>query len=304
RRGEGRGQIAGLVARRARGSVGRFRAGTVKIMQDGVAENFTAGMLAPYLDGCGHPTANAGLSFVDPRLLAGYVTELDALGFQVHFHALGDRAVREALDALAAARAANGPGDNRHHLAHLQVVHPDDLPRFRALGAGANIQALWAVHDRQMDELTIPFLGPERAGWQYPFAALRSAGATLVAGSDWPITSANPIEGMHVAVNRVAPGRAQPVLGGGEHAHRVRVSTAPAFLPEQRLDLAAALAAYTAGSAWANHLDDTGTVRVGARADLVLLDHDPFAEPPEAIHETRVLRTYVDGELVYAAPDA
>ncbi|MEN3305038.1 MAG: hypothetical protein V7603_1240 [Micromonosporaceae bacterium] len=283
-RDRGGEQIAQLVARRDEATVGRFRAGTVKIMQDGVAENFTAGMLAPYLDACGHPTANAGLSFVDPQLLRGYVTELDALGFQVHFHALGDRAVREALDAVAAARAANGWTDNRHHLAHLQVVHPQDVPRFRALGAGANMQPLWAAHEPQMDELTIPFLGPERSAWQYPFAALRRAGATLVGGSDWPVTSVNPIEGMHVAVNRVLPG-----------------STEPPFLPGQRLDLAAALAAYTAGSAWANHLDDTGTIRVGALADLAVLDHDPFAEPAEAISETRVLRTYVEGAVVYDA---
>jgi predicted amidohydrolase YtcJ len=286
-RDRGRDQIDELLARREQATEGRFTAGTVKIMQDGVAENFTAGMLAPYLDRCGQPTANAGLSFVDPELLAGYVTELDALGFQVHFHALGDRAVREALDAVAAARTANGWADNRHHLAHLQVVHPDDVPRFRLLGAGATMQPLWAAHEPQMDELTIPFLGPERATWQYPFAALRRAGATLVAGSDWPVTSVDPIQGIHVAVNRMLPGSAEPP-----------------FLPEQRLDLPAALAAYTAGSAWANHLDDTGTIRVGALADLAVLDHDPFAEPAAAIGETRVLRTYVEGQLVYAAPDA
>jgi predicted amidohydrolase YtcJ len=138
-----------------------------------------------------------------------------------------------------------------------------------------------------MDELTIPFLGAERSTWQYPFGALRRAGATLVAGSDWPVTSVNPIDGIHVAVNRVLPD-----------------SPEPAFLPDQRLDLATAIAAYTAGSAWANHLDDTGTIRVGALADLVLLDRDPFEGPAEAISQTRVLRTYVEGELVYAAPDA
>jgi predicted amidohydrolase YtcJ len=186
---------------------------------------------------------------------------------------------------VAAARAANGWSDNRHHLAHLQVVHPDDVPRFRRLHAGANMQPLWAVHDAQMDELTIPFLGPERAGWQYPFGDLRRAGATLAAGSDWPVTSVDPIEGMHVAVNRVPPGE-----------------DGPPFLPGQRLDLAAALGAYTAGAAWVNHLDDTGTIRVGALADLVLLDRDPFDGPSSEISATRVLRTYVGGELVYERP--
>lgn len=287
RRELGAEQIPELVDRRAQAGAGRFRAGTVKIMLDGVAENFTAGMLAPYLDTHGRPTADSGLSFVDPDALCEYVTQLDALGFQVHFHALGDRAVREALDAVAAAVLANGHSGNRHHLAHLQVVHPADIPRFRRLGAGATIQPLWAAHEPQMDELTIPFLGAERAGWQYPFGALRRAGATLAGGSDWPVSSVDPIEGMHVAVNRVLPGAADPP-----------------FLPEQRLDLPAALAAYTAGAAWANHLDETGTIRAGALADLVVLDHDPFAEPAAAIGETRVLRTYVEGSLVYAADNA
>src|SRR5205823_7776371 len=127
-----------------------FRADTVKIMLDGVAENHTAALLSPYL-GTGH----SGLNFVDPAALREHVTLLDAHGFQVHFHALGDRAVRDALDAVEAARAANGPG-RRHHLAHLQVVHPDDIPRFRQLGATATIQPLWAVHEPQMDQLTIP----------------------------------------------------------------------------------------------------------------------------------------------------
>ena len=95
----------------------------------------------------------------------------------MHFHALGDRAVRNALDAVHAARTANPAGTQRHHLAHLQVVHPDDVPRFAALRATANIQSLWAAHDSQMDDLTIPFLGERRAGWQYPFRSLQAAGA-------------------------------------------------------------------------------------------------------------------------------
>ncbi|MFF4835776.1 amidohydrolase [Streptomyces sp. NPDC001315] len=277
-------QIPELVERRAALSHGRFRAGTVKLMLDGVAENGTAALLDPYLDRCGCATANRGTSFVDASQLPKYVTELDALGFQCHFHALGDRAVRDALDAVEAARAANGPSDTRPHLAHLQVVHPDDVPRFARLGATANIQALWAAHEPQMDELTIPFLGPERAVWQYPFGALLRSGATLAAGSDWPVSSPDPLQGIHVAVNRVEPGGSGPV-----------------FLPGERIGLTEALTAYTAGSAYVNHLDDTGQVRVGALADLVVLDRDPFAGPPEAIAETAVALTYVGGERVYSA---
>ena len=135
-RDRGAEQIPELVARRAEGQVGRFAPTTVKIMQDGVAENFTAAMLEPYLGHDGCATDNSGLSFVDPVALRDHVTQLDAAGFQVHFHALGDRAVREALDAVEAARDANGETDGRHHLAHLQVVHPDDLPRFARAGRG------------------------------------------------------------------------------------------------------------------------------------------------------------------------
>ncbi|MFE0647147.1 amidohydrolase [Streptomyces sp. NPDC059534] len=283
-RERGAEQIPELVARREKLNAGRFRAGSIKIMQDGIAENFTAAMISPYLDGCGCATGNSGLSFVDPVALRGYVTELDALDFQVHFHALGDRGVREALDALEAAVTANGHRGNRHHLAHLQVVHPEDLPRFATLGAIANIQPLWAAHEPQMDELTIPFLGPERAAWQYPFGDLVRAGATLAAGSDWPVSSPDPIEGIHVAVNRRYPESADDRV----------------FYAEQRLDLTTALAAYTAGTAHVNGLDDTGSLRPGHLADLVVLDRDILTGPPEEIAEARVERTYVGGELVYA----
>ncbi|MET7518538.1 amidohydrolase family protein [Streptomyces sp. NPDC005480] len=286
-RARGTEQIDELLARRAAGTRGRLRCTTVKIMQDGVAENGTAALLGPYLDGCGCASDNSGISFVPPLDLQKYVTELDARGFQVHFHALGDRAVREALDAVEAARRANGRTDTRPHLAHLQVVHPDDIGRFRELGATANMQALWAAHEPQMDELTIPFLGPERSAWQYPFGDLQRAGATLAAGSDWPVSSPDPIEAIHVAVNRVLPDAAPGT---------------PVFLPEQRIGLDAALTAYTAGSAYVNHLDDvTGSITPGRLADLVVLDRDPFAAPTQEIAATRVLETFVGGERVYTA---
>ncbi|MFC7528203.1 amidohydrolase [Actinoplanes sp. GCM10030250] len=277
-------QIPSLVEYRERFTAGRLRSGSVKLMLDGVAENFTAAMTAPYRDGCGCATTNRGLSFLDPAALPGYVTELDALGFQVHFHALGDRAVRDALDAVAAARSVNGFRDTRPHLAHLQVVHPLDVPRFRELGASANLQAYWASHEPQMDDLTIPFLDPALAARQYPFGDLRRAGAHLAAGSDWPVTTPDPLQAIHVAVNRVHHG----------------ASYEP-FLASQALDLSTALTAYTAGSAYVNRLDDTGTLRPGNRADLVVLDRDPFAAPPAEIGETRVALTYVDGRQVYAA---
>jgi predicted amidohydrolase YtcJ len=254
-----------------------------------VAENFTAAMTSPYLDEHGHPGSNRGLSMVDPDALRGYVTQLDRHGFQVHVHAIGDRAVREALDAFEAARAANGSHDNRHHIAHIQVIHPDDIARFAELGVAANMQPLWATHEPQMDDLTIPFLGPERATWQYPFASLAASGATLVAGSDWPVSSPDPLAGIHVAVNRSAPGPAGP---------RDAADQGP-FLPEQALDLPTALTAYTAGSAWVNHLDDTGRLVPGAAADLIVLDRDILSGPREEIADAVVEATFVDGVAVY-----
>jgi predicted amidohydrolase YtcJ len=169
-RGLRAGQLDGLAERRERaGFAGRFRATSVKIMQDGVCESFTASMLSPYLDEHGHETNRCGSSFFDADELKESVALIDAHGFQVHCHAIGDRAVREALDAVAAARAANGTGSGRHHISHIQVVHPQDLPRFRDLGVLANCQPLWACEEPQMTELTLPFLGPERSSWQYPF---------------------------------------------------------------------------------------------------------------------------------------
>lgn len=291
-RARGAEQIPELVERRAAGRAGRFAATSVKVMQDGVAENFTAAMIQPYLDGCGHHTTNSGISFVDPAELRENVVALDALDFQVHFHAIGDRAVRECLDAVQAAHTANGRGDNRHHIAHLQVVHPDDIHRFRDLGVVANMQALWAALEPQMVDLTLPFLGETRSSWQYPFGDLLRDGAVLAAGSDWSVSTPDPFAAIHVAVNRLAA----PSEKEGDY---------DVFLPEQRIDLGSAMTAYTAGSAYVNHLDDkTGTIEVGKLADLAVIDRDPFTGPAEAIGTTRTLQTFVEGARVYTAPDA
>jgi len=286
-RDRGDEQIQELVGYRRLGAIGRLTANTVKIMQDGVAENRTAAMLWPYRGADGRPTRDAGLSFIDPEALKAYVTRLDALGFQVHFHAIGDRAVREALDAIEAARSANGWTDRRHHVAHLQVVDPADRGRFRALGATATIQPYWACHDPQMDDLTLPWLPPERALLQYPFRSLCAAGARLAAGSDWTVSTPDVLAQAEVAVTRVSP----------EHRDR------PPFLPSESLTLVAALDAFTRGSAYVNHLDDrTGTVEVGKLADLVVLDRDLFGPDAVAPGDVRVLLTISEGQAVFEDP--
>ncbi|MEU8059357.1 amidohydrolase [Microbispora bryophytorum] len=279
-RTQGAEQIPSLIERRAAAEgLDRFRATSVKIMQDGIPENFTAAVIEPYCR-CG----GTGLSYIDPALLGGYVKELDALGFQVHFHAIGERAVREALDALTGTDPAN-----RHHIAHVQIITPQDVPRFAELGVTANLQALWATHHLQMDELCIPYLGEERTSWQYPFADLLRHGTRFAGGSDWPVSSANPLEAMHVAVNRTEP---------GSSVHATYPTAQTPFLPEQSLDLRAIMTAYTEGSAWINR-SPAGVIEEGRPADLVVLDRDPFALDPKDIWTTGVVMTFLDGEPVH-----
>jgi predicted amidohydrolase YtcJ len=280
-------QVEGFVAQRAAASIGRLRAGTVKIWVDGVIEGLTGAVLDPYLDERGAPTDNRGMALVPPDALREAVIALDAAGMQVHMHAIGDAAVRSALDAIEAARAANEPSDLRHHIAHIQLIHPDDLPRFASLGATGNMQPIWACHEPTMDERTIPFLGTERTGWQYPFASLLRHGARLAAGSDWPVTSANPLLEIEVAMTRVN--------------HLDRAGTP--FLPDERLSLDAALSAFTIGSAYVSHLDDlTGSIERGKLADLVLLDRNLRAPEARPVGEASVIATWVEGREVYTGP--
>ena len=281
-------QIDAMLRRRderlASGTADRFQLGTTKIMVDGVAENFTASMIEPYRDAEGHDTCNHGISFIEPDILREAVTRLDAAGMQVHFHALGDKAVRDALDAVGAARAANGLSDGRHHLAHLQVVAEADAARFAAVDAVANLQALWATHEDQIDTLTLPFMQEGAVLRQYPFGDLVRGGARLAAGSDWPVSSADPLLAIHVAVNRVVPDYEAGPLGG-EH---------------QRLDLATAFAAYTSGTAYVNHRDhDTGYVREGYLANLVVIEPNPFALADEDLHTAQVESTWIAGSPVF-----
>jgi predicted amidohydrolase YtcJ len=278
-------QLDELVARRDRGSAGTFHPTAAKIMCDGVLENHTGAMLRPYCDSAGHETDERGLAYVEHDQLVQAVTGLDAHGFQVHMHAIGDRAVRNALDACEAARAANGARDARHHVAHLQVIHPDDLPRFRALGVVANCQPYWAQHDPQMDELTIPYLGPDRAPLQYPFGSLQAAGATLAFGSDWSVSTADPLEEMEVAIRRADPS----------------ARDAEPFLPDQRLPLHVALAAFTKGASHVNHDDEAGSIEEGARADLVVLSRNLFDANEGTVADARVEHTIASGRPVYSA---
>jgi predicted amidohydrolase YtcJ len=271
-------QIAWLEEARAGASVpGRLRAGSVKLMLDGILESRTALMIDPYVGTDGE----RGAPFIEPDLLRWAVIELDRRGFDCHFHAIGDGAIRLALDVVEAARRTNGPLGTRHHVAHLEVIHPDDLPRFAALDVTANIQPLWAADDEQMRALRVPVLGEARRCRQFPFASLARAGARLAGGSDWTVSTANPLLEIEVAVRRVAP----------------ETREAAPLCPEERLSLDEALGAFTLGSAYVNRLDaETGTLEIGKLADLVILDRDLRAA--DVPGEAAVRSTYVAGRLV------
>lgn len=256
-----------------------LRAGAIKIFADGVIESHTAALLEPYDGG-----TDAGALALPAERLAAIVREADRMGFDIHVHAIGDLAIRTTLDAFEDARAHNPGRDRRDMIAHLQLVDPADLPRFAALGVIANLQPLWAYPDAYITELTEPVLGPSRSRWLYPFRSLVQHGAITVAGSDWSVSSMNPLRAMQVAVTRRDP---DAVAGD-------------AWIPQETIDIATILRAYTTTGAWALRLDGTsGTIEVGKRADLAVLDRDLTTIPAAEIGRTQVRATLVDGRLVH-----
>jgi predicted amidohydrolase YtcJ len=289
-RHRGAAQYEDLLTRREAAATGTFRATSVKLMLDGVCETFTAAMGSPYLDKHGHATEHNGLFFIDPEELKSITKRLSAEGFQLHFHALGDGAVTAGLNALAELPAAEREA-GRHHLAHLQFIDPRDMARFGELGAVANFQPLWAANEPQMLELTLPFVGPERAGWQYQIGGLSRIGTRIAFGSDWPVSSGDPLQEMHVAVNRVLsrslgrPGRPE---------------CEEPFMPEQAVSIETAIQAFTSGVAYVNHEENvTGELLPGLRADVVVLDQDLFAIPASDIGGTSVSLTIANGQVVH-----
>jgi predicted amidohydrolase YtcJ len=288
-------QVTDLLSRREEASTGqantgRFRATSVKLMLDGVCETFTAAMNSPYLDKHGHETGHTGNFFIDPAELKEIVQLLAAEDFQLHFHALGDGAVTAGLHALATL-TPDQRARGRHHLAHLQFIRPQDLDKFAQLGAVANFQPLWACADPQMEKLTLPFVGPERARWQYQIGGLARRGTRLAFGSDWPVSSGDPLQEMHVAVNRVL----SRTLG--------RAGTPECeepFLPGQAVTVEDAILAFTEGVAYVNHEEAvTGRLLPGMRADIVVLDQDLYSIPPADIGNTSTILTVANGQVVY-----
>ncbi|MCF2529773.1 amidohydrolase [Yinghuangia soli] len=279
-------QSAAFPAARARiaaESAGRVTAHTVKFFADGVIESGTAAMLEPYCDA----PHSCGMPVWSPDELREAVVAFDALGFQVHIHAIGDAGVRAALDAVAAAREANPEWDRRPVIAHVQLVDPADLDRFAELGVIANFEPLWAQLDALQTDLTIPRLGGERAALQYPMGGLAARGTRLSFGSDWPVSSLVPLDGIQVAVTRqTADGKPD----------------ADGWTPHQRLTVDQALDAYTAGVAYQAFADDRAALVPGAPADLVLLWRDPRESAPDLIANITVRATWLGGEKTYGTP--
>lgn len=287
----GLGQLDALLARReAADGSGYFRATSVKLMLDGVCETFTAAMVTPYLDGHGHATERTGNLFIEPAELAEAADRLADLGFQMHFHAIGDRAVRTALDVLA--KLSDGQRvSGRHHIAHLQFISPADLERFAQLGVIANFQPLWACKDEQNDQLTVPFVGPERAAWQYKIGSALRLGTRIAFGSDWPVSSADPLQEIHVAVNRMLSVRL------GEPGS---VETTIPLLPAEGIAVDAAVDAFTRGVAFVNHEEDVaGTLEPGKLADVAVLSQDIYAMPRITIGSASVALTIASGQVVH-----
>lgn len=274
-------QIAGLEALRRAYRTALVRPEAVKIFADGVIEAHTAALVDPYV-GEGAKVGR-GAPNLQPAALDAFVTELDRRGFQVHVHAIGDGGVRMTLDAFERARAANGVRDSRHRIAHLELIDPRDVPRFRRLGVVADFQPLWAYRDKYITDLTEPVLGPDRSARIYPIGSLVRSGAVWSFGSDWSVSSIAPLDAIQVAVTRRALD-----AGPGE-----------AWLPEERIGLPEAIAGYTINAAYADFLADTGTIAVGKQADLVVLDRNLFDVAPHEIHDVKVVFTFLAGREVY-----
>jgi hypothetical protein len=269
-----------LLARRQEVAAPRLHADAVKIYLDGVLEGETAALLAPYLNKPGH----LGSVQVPVGQLNAAVTRFDAMGLQVHMHAIGDAATRAGLDAIEAARAKNGPGDQRHTIAHLQMIDPDDIPRFAALVVTANFTPLWAFPDDYIVKVNTPQVGVERVNRMYPIGSVHRAGGRIVGGSDWSVSTVNPLPSIEVALTRQDPdGIRTAVLNAGE-----------------RVDLATMIAAYTIEGAWLMHQEkETGSIETGKAADFVVLDQDIFKLSAAKVGTAKVDLTVLDGEVIY-----
>ena len=278
-------QIATIKRVSAESSGGLLKANTVKVWLDGVMHTHTSRLLEDYADRPGE----RGTTLVPVERLNELTVALDKAGFQMHFHGDGDGAVRMSLDAVERAIASNGRSDNRHHIAHLELVHPDDIPRFRELGVVANVQPMWSTSKAYISDLIEVKIGSERKRWLEINKSFLDQGVVVAYGSDWFVTSPNPMDLIEAAVTRIRP--ALPL--------REKLNASP-LLPGENVSVADAIASYTINGAYVNHQEQTtGSLEVGKLADIVVLDKNLFTVNPHRISETKVLLTLMDGQLVF-----
>lgn len=253
---------------------------SVKIYMDGVIEFGTGALLEPYEEAeYGH-----GPMFYSQEKVNEYFREFDDMGLQIHVHAIGDAGIRRALDGFEALLESNGPSEKRHQIVHLQLIHEDDRPRFGELNVGAVFQSLWSYPDPAAIELDVPMLGEKRTWQMYPAASVQRAGGRIVGGSDYYVTDLNPLLAIETAITRQ-----DPWTNDGDVLNE-----------NERLDLESMIAAYTINGAYQMSLEkQQGSIEVGKRADLIVLDRNLFEISASEISEATVTTTIFDGQVVY-----
>jgi len=268
-----------IYKRRSEYAHSRINTNCVKIFIDGVLEGQTGAILEPYLD-----SGSYGQLYFAQDELNNAIARFDANDTQVMTHAIGDRAVRSVLDAYQHAIKTNGVKDNKHHISHLQLIHENDIPRFSELNISANFQAAWALPDEWITEINIPELGIERVNRMYPIRSIHDAGGTIVGGSDWAVTTMNPLIAIETAVTRQDPSnRVEGTLNKNE-----------------RMELTEMLKAYTINAAEVMHQGHlTGSIEIGKFADLIILEKNLYEIPHNEIGEVRVIETVLEGNTVF-----
>ena len=252
---------------------------TVKFFADGVIEGKTAALIEPYLG-----SNDKGIINWDPDTLKKVLAIFDKEGFQIHVHAIGDRAIRNTLDAFEFAKNENNITEKRHMMSHVQLINPLDIPRFYDLGVIPSFQALWACPDKYIVDLTFPVLGPDRSRWNYPIQTVVLTGARIAGGSDWTVSSLNPLDAIEVAVTRKELG----------------LKDGPALFPQEAVSLKTILKAYTIWGAYSLSQEQSlGSIENGKLADIIILNKNLFEVPPFTIHEVKVSQTIFNGEIVY-----
>ena len=275
-------QVSAFLSERSKHKDPLFQTNSIKVFADGVIEGSTGYLLEPYK----HMPGFRGTCLWEPEVLKETFKVLDNERFQIHVHAIGDAAVRITLDAFEHARKANGPRDSRHLVTHLQLVAPEDIPRFSSLGVIGVPQPIWFIKGEHHNKLAIPYLGRERADRQYPMKSFFDAGVRMASASDFPVTiPCPPLLGIMTAITRCEPGVTDPD---------------EILWPEERVGLEDIIASFTINGAYANFLEnETGSLEAGKLADIAVIDQNLFEMPAAEINNAKVLLTLFEGREIY-----